>query len=645
MGSLDLSMLRLFRRPCGSPPKNHPMRRLTSVLFVLSVATAFPQSPPKPPAPRTTAELRQQIEKVLKDTRTPGAGVAIVKRDGPEWVAGIGLADVAAKKPVTPDTLFRIGSVSKGFVSLSVLKLQQEGKLSLQDTLRSRAPDLEFTNPWEASDPIRIVNLLEHTTGWDDMALRDYAFNPATELTLKEGLAYDPQTRASRWKPGTRFSYANSGPPAAAYVIEKITGQRFEDYVEQNWFKPLGMNTASYFDTPEVQSRLTKLYHKDGKTPFPYWHILLRPAGSINASAKEMANYVQFYLNRGSFGGVQLLSPEAIDRMEEPTSTYAAREGLMMGYGLGNYTTVRVRIFHGHNGGVEGGLTELAYLPADGVGFVFMINSGSGKALTQIDTLIRSYITQDLPKPRPLPVAPVPTELVREYAGWYEPISPRTENSRGLLRIAGLTRMSPLKNGLSLRGFIGPARDYVAVTDRFWRRPADGAPTLALIADKSGGTLFEAYGQTFRRIPVWVPWLEAAGTAATALLMLSSLAFALVWVPRKIFGQMRSVECISVRAMPVLATLSLGCAQLLMTLAGEDLIERLGRITPWSLGLFVSTLAFAVFAVLGLALALRFRNRPIRRWVWWHAFAASLVLTVVAVYLGYWGIIGWRPWA
>ena len=616
------------------------------VLLVLSVATAFAQSPPpKPSDPKTTDELRQQIEKVLKDTHTPGAGVAIVKRDGPEWVAGIGLADVAVNKPVTPDTLFRIGSTSKAFVSLSVLKLQQEGKLSLQDTLRARAPDLEFTNPWEATDPVRIVNLLEHTSGWDDMALRDYAFDPGKEQTLKEGLAFNPKTRTSRWKPGTRFSYSNSGPPAAAYVIEKVTGQRFEDYVEQNWFKPLGMNTASYLDTPEVQSRLSKLYHKDGKTPFPYWHILLRPAGSINASEKEMANYVQFYLNRGSFGGVQLLPPEAIDRMEQSTSTYAAREGFKFGYGLGNYSTVRARIFHGHNGGVEGGLTELAYLPDDGVGFVFMINSGSGTALTQIDRLIRSYIVASLPTPPALPVAPVRAELIREYAGWYEPISPRTEITRGLVRIPGLTKLSVAQNGLSLRGVTGSARDYVAVTDHLFRRPTEGAPTLALIADKSEGTLVEASGQTFRRIPAWLPWLDVAAVAAAALLMLSSVAFALVWVPRKIFGRMRGVECIGVRAMPVLATLSLGCTQLSVTLAGEDLIGRLGRITPWSVSLFASTLASAVFAVLGLVLAWRCRNRPIRRWVWWHAFAASLILTGVAVYLGYYGIVGWRPWA
>jgi CubicO group peptidase (beta-lactamase class C family) len=116
-------------------------------LFCLLIATPAWAKDAKAKPPATTAELQVQVEKILKQTLTPGAGVAIVRREGPEWVAGIGLADVAAKAPVTPATLFRIGSVSKGFVSLSVLKLQLEGKLSLQDTLRSRAPELEFTNP------------------------------------------------------------------------------------------------------------------------------------------------------------------------------------------------------------------------------------------------------------------------------------------------------------------------------------------------------------------------------------------------------------------------------------------------------------------------------------------------------------------
>jgi CubicO group peptidase (beta-lactamase class C family) len=634
------------------PPRYVDLLLIFVTIVSLSVAwIEFVRQKPAPaiqhkaPTPRTTAEFQEQIERVLAETHTPGVGVAIVKREGPEWVAGIGLADVAANKPVTPETLFRIGSVSKSFVSLSVLKLQQEGKLNLQDTLRSRAPDLEFANPWEATDPIRIVNLLEHTSGWDDLSLREFADNPAKELTLQEGLAYDPKSRVSRWKPGTRYSYTNSGPAAAAYVVEKVTGQRFEDYVEQNWFKPLGMDTASYFDTPEVQDRLTKLYHRDGKTPFPYWHFIMRPALSVNASAKELANYVQFYLNRGSFGGIQLLPPAAIDRMEEPSSTFAAREGLKAGYGLSNRTVIRNQWqYHGHSGSVPGGLTELAYLPDAGVGYVFMINSGSDTAFVQIGNLIRAYITRTLATPA-LPPTMIVSNLAPDYAGWYEPICLRIERVRLQLRILGLTKITASEGGLSLHGLTGAKQNFVAVTDRLFRRNTEPIPTLALIADKSEGTLFEVNRQAYRRVPSWLPCLELSVIAAAMLLMASSLVFALVWMPRKLFGRLRAVDYLSTRALPLLATLSMASAYTLRHFLGEDAIERLGRATPWSVGIFVSMLAFAMFAVLGLVQALRFRNREIRRWIWWHSFATSAVLTIVVMYLAYWGVIGWRPWA
>jgi CubicO group peptidase (beta-lactamase class C family) len=81
-------------------------------------------------------ELQERIVEVLQETKTPGAGVAIVRREGPEWIAGIGLADAAAQRPATPNSLFRIGSISKMFVALSILKLRQEGKLRLDDPVR-----------------------------------------------------------------------------------------------------------------------------------------------------------------------------------------------------------------------------------------------------------------------------------------------------------------------------------------------------------------------------------------------------------------------------------------------------------------------------------------------------------------------------
>ena len=269
------------------------------VLFCLLATTCFAQDKkedaPKPA--QSIAELQQQLEKILVDTHTPGVSVAIVHRDGPEWMAGLGKSDVAANRATTADTQFRIGSTSKAFASLSILKLSNEGKLSLQDSVRKLVPEVWFENPWEATDPVRVVDLLEHTTGWDDMHLREYAKDDPA-LPLRDALDYDHHSRISRWRPGTRMAYCNSGPAVAAYIVEKITGEKFEDYVGKNFFDPIGMKTATYFEP--TSGMLTNLYHADGKTTYPYWNVEYRPAGSINASAKDMAAYVQFYLNRGT---------------------------------------------------------------------------------------------------------------------------------------------------------------------------------------------------------------------------------------------------------------------------------------------------------------------------------------------------------
>jgi len=178
---------------------------------------------PKPA--QSIPELKQQLEKILADSHTPGVSVAIVHRDGPEWVAGLGKSDVATNHATTDETLFRIGSTSKAFASLSILKLVNEGKLSLQDPVHTLVPEIWFENQWEATDPVRVVDLLEHTTGWDDMHLPEYA-KDAKGMTLRQGLDFYRHSRISRWRPGTRMSYCNSGPPVAAYIVEKLTGQR-----------------------------------------------------------------------------------------------------------------------------------------------------------------------------------------------------------------------------------------------------------------------------------------------------------------------------------------------------------------------------------------------------------------------------------
>lgn len=204
--------------------------------------------------PKTLDELKVAIEMVRVESGLPGLGIALVDKNGPYWVDGLGQASLETKAPATKNTLFRIGSTSKMFVALSVLKLVEEGKLHLDDKLSDLAPEIYFENSWEKTNPIRLANLLEHTTGWDDISFPVYSHQDAT-ITLKDALDFHPRYRKSRWAPGTRYAYNNAGPAIAAYIVKKITGQVYEDYVQAQFFNPFQMSSITFFESDLFKQR------------------------------------------------------------------------------------------------------------------------------------------------------------------------------------------------------------------------------------------------------------------------------------------------------------------------------------------------------------------------------------------------------
>jgi CubicO group peptidase (beta-lactamase class C family) len=621
----------------------------TGILLLLLTPFCLADDKNQPPKPaHSVPELQQQIGKILKDSHTPGVSVAIVHRDGPEWVAGLGKADVASDRSVTPETLFRIGSTSKAFASLAILMLVHQGKLSLDDPVHKLAPEVWFENPWEDTDPVRVVHLLEHTTGWDDMHLREYA-KDAPNLGLREGLEYDHHSRISRWPPGTRMAYCNSGPAVAAYIVEKLSNQRFEDFVQQNLFLPIGMKTTTYFQP--VALTTTILYHGDGKTPYRYWNILLRPAGSINASAVDMSNYVQFYLNRGSVNGVAIVPAADIDRMESPATTWAAKEGMKYGYGLSNYWHVEDGfVYHGHNGGVEGGLTEMAYLPDYGVGYFFSINAGNGEAFEKIAKAIRGYITVKLQKP-PVPPPGALPENAADYAGWYVPDSPRVQLTDFIERLAGLS-LFRFADGKLLITNLGGWNDTFLPTAgaQFRNVPKKEGPepvaTLILLAPKSEGLFIQAgAGTTLKRIPTGLAILEIALTVFVVLSILSILLYAPFWILGGLSKKRRRPAERALRIWPLLAVLSLVVFVIIFIVCSDDLITRMGNLTVWSGLIFLTTIAFAVASVASAIAVWRAPAEGVRSGVRRHSIIVTLALLIALAYLAYWGLIGLRTWA
>jgi CubicO group peptidase (beta-lactamase class C family) len=609
------------------------------------------------PAPRTIPELEARIREVLARTHTTGLSLAIVTRDSVRYAGGLGLADVASRRQATGKTLFRIGSTSKAFTALAVLMEQEAGKLWLEDPISKHIPEITFENRWERTNPVRIVNALEHTTGFDDWEIRDYAKIAPDTMTVRQGLDFARGSRVSRWRPGTRVSYCNSGPPLAAYIVEKLEGKPFERVVQERLFDPIGMKTATFLFPDTTVAPLATLYEDDGVTPNPYWHVLMRPAGSINASAEDMAAYVRFLLNRGAVDGRQLLPPSAIDRLERSEASPEARAGLPVGYGLhiARYVVDSGFVWTGHDGGVNGGLTNMAYLPEQGVGYAFMINTGNGEAQRQVSRLVRGFVTEGLPRLAPPPRGAMPAAARATYTGWFRPDNPRAQHLYFAERLMGLARVTADDSGLVIAPLGGTAKRYVPVSGMTFRGEREPVATLALMDDSADGrpVVIERMGYllptSLVRVATPVAWLEMALTALCLLALVVAAVAMVVGVVRALVRR---------RAAPSRARASwrASIAALIALVVGVVLLlrstSRNGAYAPGrdpinTVGGWLLLLAFAALAIAALVLAFRRAPRGVGGGGASLALARGVaILDVITVaYLTYWGFIGWRLWA
>jgi CubicO group peptidase (beta-lactamase class C family) len=632
-----------MRRPCAGI-----LVSLSAMLTILPLVTLYAQEKLEPAPPKSLEELQKAIKTELDKHHLPGAGVALVSRGELLWCGGFGNAEIASKKPITCDTEFRVGSISKSFVALALLKLQEEGKINLEARLHDVAPEIPVQNSWESTHPVRIVNLLEHTAGFDDMeAAEVYNVRDPYDYPLLEVFKRFQEPQIARWPPDTRMSYSNPGYGVAGYLIEKITSEPYDIYIRETFLQPLGMTNADYRFTAANKALLAAGY--DGKTPSPvgYPYIYLRPAGDLKASPGELVKLVQFLLRRGMAGQTRLLAPESILRMETARTTSAARHGLRLGYGLANYTAVAGGVVtHGHDGGIDGFISSYRYMPEQDWGYVALLNStGSGEALENINRLAIEFLSKDYPKPYKPVTALAPAEL-QSFAGFYAQRAPRSQMLAFLDDLAGGIRIRAIGGQLTHSSMFGKPERMLPAGKNLFRADKEPEGTTLFFADEAGHMAFSSMGDdgvtyAVRISPLW-PYTRVAVLLLCAVLMLSTVPFALIWLARKLIGKMKDVQHLSVRVVPLLAVLSLAAIPFCFNALHGSAI---GTLNLFTVGIYAATILFALLSLLGLVLAMRVPKAEIHRGVHTHSLLVSLACCVVALFLASWGLIGLRLWA
>ncbi len=611
---------------------------LLNSLF-LAPAKAFSQATES--AALNPTKLESDLDDVFEKAGAVAMAVAVIDNNALILQKTWGVTDFKSKTPITNDTLFRIGSISKMFTSLAALKLAEEGKLDLNAELSVLAPEIEYENAWKETHPILFAHLLEHTTGWDDSRLKEYAFTSPETLPLSESLHLFPESRKSRWAPGTRTSYCNTGPAVAAYIIEKITGVDFETYIQKHFFDPLSMDTATYF-RPQTQDFAFTHIQQEKQN---YWEVLYRPTGSINASLNEMTSFLKFMIHRGELGGNRLIKTSAIDRMEISRTSLGAAQGIATGYGLSNYTSGHMQRhtpFQGHNGGVIGGWSTLTYNSDLKSGFI-------------IFTTGNPLVLYDAPKPifefllRNHTASPTKIEVgnPEPYLGYYRSINPRNEQLKILSDLTAIYKISQEDDELLLTTAFGkndsPLK-YYANKQGTWTSRKSGLPTITKIDDPVVGEALRAGPYFLKPVSALSIWLPIALTMIFSLLNAISVWNIVITTPVQYIRKKLNKEKLKRQLIPFTCT-AIFMMTLVLSSQGNASIFSLGVISPHSIAIFISSIGYAASSIFGLYLLHKIRYSSHKGFSYWQCQVHGYAHALVTLYLASYGLIGFRTWA
>ncbi|MGI8468410.1 MAG: serine hydrolase [Pyrinomonadaceae bacterium] len=360
------------------------------------------------------------IRREMANQQLPGISVALVDGSNIVWQQGYGFSNAAAKTPITADTVFRVGSVSKLFTDIAVMQLVEQGKLDLDAPVTKYLPDFKPRNSFDK--PVTLRQLMSHRAGLvREPPIGNYfdSNNPTLAATVQSlnqtALVYAPESRAK---------YSNAGIATVGYILEKTQNQPFADYLKNALLEPLGMKNSSFKPTAEITKNLAhgQMWTVFGKTfDAPRFELGIAPAGSMYTTTGDLAHFASALFVADSNAPNAILKKETLEKMWTPQ--FAAPDQ-KSGFGLGFFISdLDGHRQVGHDGAIYGFSTQLSILPDDKLGVVVVTTEDFSNGVTKriADAALQTMLAERENKPLPQPeiTSPVNSDFARKIAGRY----------------------------------------------------------------------------------------------------------------------------------------------------------------------------------------------------------------------------------
>jgi CubicO group peptidase (beta-lactamase class C family) len=544
----------------------HKTKLIAVAVLALTAPAAWtqPAEPPQSGADRVAVSLTADDLNAWLDGYMPyalhtgdiaGAVVAVVKDGKIVTERGYGYSDVAKRAPVDPKTtLFRPGSVSKLFTWTAVMQLVEQGKIGLDVDVNRY---LDFEIPPRNGKPVTLRNLMQHTAGFEEQA--------------KGILSEDPQSAGfesllKNWVPtrvfdaGTTPAYSNYGASLAGYIVQRVSGEPFDDYIERHIFAPLDMPLSTFRQPlPAKLVPFMSQGYKVGSGPASAFELVgPAPAGALSSPAEEMAHFMIAHLQGGEYNGKRILSAATARQMHDsPLTVLPTLNRMELGF---FETNVNGREVIGHLGDTEDFHTSLHLFMNEAVGFYVSFNSLGKEGAA--DSL-RTAVFQDFADryfPGTAPQRGVDAKTSAAHAAL---LAGNWDNSRGsqssflaALGLVGQTHVGVNEKGEPVLPFLalnGQPRHWIETEPFVWRDP-DSHERLAarVVAGKPVRFSIDLLSpfMVFDRTPWYrdASWLLPVLIASLTALVLTALFWPIAALTRRHFGARLALDPPALRA-------------------------------------------------------------------------------------------------